>query len=345
MNTALFGPQNKTGLLLQLHTPEPYTLIDTTGEAARAFANRATITKSLYFDPSDTARPVGLNVLDRIADPVQTAEQITEYFFQLFPAGANTLTRENTQFLLDNSLRLLLAQDSPQTLLSVLKLLSDTSFRQDVLNGFMNPDPVVLDNWRTIEALDGKTKQALFFSLRTKLGRVLNDPLVRNIVGQPYNTFPEGVNIIANLDRAKIGNLRAKFLGGLLMARSTGHVVITDYGFFGLPIPLEQNRFTIGLNFLDELTPQLRQAVLNIPEKYVFNTNRKDAEALSFYVDAPNPSSLMGNATTYRYIDGRDYRPDPPPSLKRLTPLKKRTRACHTAARAQVERDIKRFLE
>jgi hypothetical protein len=343
MNHALFGPQNKTAQLQQLHDGQPLTLIDTTGEVARAFANRTQVNRTLYFNPSMTARPVGLNVLDSHLDHPQLAEQITDLLFHLFPSGSNTLTRENTQFLLDNSLRLLLIQDGPQTLLSVLKLLYDTDFRDECLL-HKKLDTVVLDNWKAILDPDNKPK-ALFFSLRTKLGKVLGDPIIRNIVGQPYSTFPENITIIANLDRSKIGNARAKFLGGLLIARSTGHVVITDYGFFCLPIPLEQDRFTIGVNFLDELPLTLRQSVLNIPDKYVFNTNRKDAEALSFYVDAPNPSSLMGQSNSYRWTDGKNYEPDTLPSLNHLKPLKKRTRACHTADRLQVERDIKNYLE
>jgi hypothetical protein len=339
MNSLLIGPQNKTDLLLQLPMPETFTLIDTAGETAVAFANRATISKTLYFDPSDTNYPVGLNVFDGIIDHQQFTEQLTDYLFHLFPAGTNTLTRENAQFLLENCIRVLLC-NPPQTLLSVLKLLSDTNFREDCLSHCK--DPVVMSNWGAIHALEKKMQDGLFFSLTTKLGKLLNDPVLRNIVGQPYNTFGD-VIIIANLDRSKICNMRAKFLGGLLIARSTGHVVITDYGFFNMPIPLEQNRFTLGVNFLDDLT--LRQSVLGIENKYVFKTNKKDAEELAFYVGVQNPAMLMDlDPDDYRTKTGR-YFAEPQPSLKRLKPLKKRTRACHTRPRLQVERDIKEYLE
>lgn len=345
MNSLLIGPQNKTDLLLQNHSGQPLTLIDTTGEVAREFARRADVNSTLYFDARDTARPVGLNVLESDLDPVQLAEQITDLIFLLFPSGSNTLTRENTQFLLDNSLRLLLAQKRPQTLLSVLKLISDTSFREQCLLAVK--DPVVLSNWHAILALEKKAQDALYFSLRTKLGKVLSDPLVRNIVGQPYNTFgPEITTIIANLDRSKIGNARAKFLGGLLIARSTGHVVITDYGFFALPIPLEQNRFTLGLNFLEELPPALRQPVLAIDDKFVFATHEKDAELLKRYVGVPNAHNIMDmDPGEYRTpYHGHTQEPEAPPSLNRLKPLKTKTRACHTAPRDKVEKEIACYL-
>src|SRR5260370_16112945 len=150
MNALLIGTQNNTELLVQLHDGEHLTLIDTTGEVARAFANRARITETLYLDPSDAQHPVGLNVFDGALDHQQFTEQITDYIFHLFPAGTNTLTRENAQFLLDNCIRVLLLQDGPQTLLSVLKLLSVSSFRDDCLESYeknRKADPVVLSNW------------------------------------------------------------------------------------------------------------------------------------------------------------------------------------------------------
>lgn len=337
MNALLIGPQNKTDLFLQFDGD----IIDTTGEVAVTFANRAPILKTLYFDPSDTNYPVGLNVFDGVADDQQFTEQFTDYLFHLFPAGTNTLTRENAQFLLENCIRILLT-NPPQTLLSVLKLLSDMTFREHCL--LMCKDPIVVSNWAAIHALEAKTQQALFFSLRTKLGKLLNDPVIRNIVGQPYNTFPQDIRIIANLDRSKIGNMRAKFLGGLLIARATGKVVIPDYGFFNMSVPFEQNRFTIGLNFLEELSPTVRQQVLSIEDKYVFKTNKKDAEELSFYVGVQNPAMLMDlDPDDYRTKAGK-YVMEGLPSLNRLKPLKRRTRACHTAPRAKVEREIKAYL-
>jgi hypothetical protein len=254
MNSLLIGPQNKTNLLLQL-LDQPITLIDTTGDTARAFANRAHISTTLYFDPLDTPHPVGLNVLDTDLDHVQVAEQITDLIFHLFPAGQSTLTRENTYFLLDNAIRLLLVQDGPQTLLSVLKLLSDTAFRKECLSA-TKIDTVVASNWEAILDLDAKTQNALYFSLRTKLGKVLSDPTVRNIVGQPYDTFGSNVTtIIANLDRSRIGNARARFLGGLLIARSTGHVVITDYGFLACRSRWSKTALRSGLTFWTTCLP------------------------------------------------------------------------------------------
>jgi hypothetical protein len=121
--------------------------------------------------------------------------------------------------------------------------------------------------------------------------------------------------------------------------------VVNDYAFFSAPLPLPQNRFTVAVNFLDELPQKLRNDVLGIDQKFVFKTHKKDADELSFHVRLMNPRVLVDlDPNEVRTAQGLIY-PERPPSLKRLRPLKKRTRACHTRPRLQVERDITKYLE
>jgi hypothetical protein len=344
MNQLVSGFGDKPNLFLQFLAEEEHvTLIDTTGAVAPAFADRLhKVKNALYLDPSDINHPVGLNVFDGVPNHQLLTDQLTDYIYDLFPAGANTLTRENSSFLLENTIRVLLVQDGPQTLLSILKFLKSETFREACLTS-RKIDAVVAENWSTINDLDQKTRQAVFFSLQTKIGRLLMEPTVRNIVGQPYNTFGDDITVvIANLDREKIGNKAAKLLGGLLIARSQGQVVIPDYGFFDTPIPLEQNRFTLGVNFLDDS----RQNLLAIEDKYVFATHEDDAKILKRYVNVVEERNIMDMAyNQYRIVDSdRPFRTVETPSLKRLRALQKKTRACHTALRSEVERDIKRYL-
>jgi hypothetical protein len=84
--------------------------------------------------------------------------------------------------------------------------------------------------------------------------------------------------------------------------------------------------------------------VLGIEQKFVFKTHKKDAEELSFYVGLLNPRMLVDlSPEEVRTAQGLYY-PERPPSLKRLKLLKKRTRACHTRPRLQVERDIIQYF-
>jgi len=344
MNRLLIGSADKTNLLLQiLQNETSVTVIDPTGDLARAAANQlppALTQRALYFDPADMAHPIGLNILEKVPadDRHRVTEQLCAYFEAMWPSGWGA----QSNYVLANCLRLLL--DNNETLLGALKLLTDPAFSEQLL--LLCKDPVVAKNWEVINSWDHKQRQAALAPLLNKLGTLLMSPMIRNIVGQTHTTFSDTTSvIIANLDRAKLGDITARLLGGLLITRSTGHVVVNDYGFFSAPLPLPQNRFTLSVNFLDELPKKLRNDVLGIEQKFVFKTHKKDADELSFHVGVMNPRVLLdldpGEVRTAR---GLLY-PERPPSLKRLKPLKKRTRACHTRPRLQVERDIKRYLD
>lgn len=343
MNRLLIGAADKTDLLLQIIQNETaVTVVDPRGALAIAAANQlpARLTqRALYFDPTDMAHPLGLNVLENVPpdDQQRLTEQLCSYFEAMWPNGWGA----QSNYLLANCLRLLL--DNRETLLGILKLLTEPSFAEKCL--LQCKDPVVLKNWQVINSWDKRQRAAALAPLQNKIGTLLLSPMIRNIVGQPHTTFAKVAIIFANLDRAKLGDLTARLLGGLLIARSQGHVVVNDYGFFAAPVPLPQERFTLALNFLDELPLQLKQTVLGIEDKTVFKTNKHDAEELAFYVGALNPRKLteLDPWEAVNTFEG-DIEPARPPSLKRLKPLKKRTRACHTRPRLQVERDIKRYL-
>jgi len=342
MNRLIVGLPDKTNLLLQLlNFPEGVTVIDPTGDFAKAAANilpKALTENAIYFDATDINHPIGLNILRDVPpdNRQRLTEQICGYFDAMFAEGPTTLARANSNYYLANCLRLLL--DNNETLLGVFSLLTDTSFSSTL----KCTDPVVAKFWDTVRRWDNKQRQTNFASLLSKIGLLLMSPTIRNIVGQPQTTFTAPI-VIANLDRATLGDTTARLLGGLLIARSTGHVVINDYGFFRSPIPFSENRFTVTLNFLDE-APDLKQQVLGIEDKFVFATTKRDAEELSFYLGVPNPRKLIELDQYTGYGLRGEFKPERPPSLKRLKALKKRTKACHTRPRAQVERAILRTL-
>ncbi|TYL86308.1 hypothetical protein [Bradyrhizobium cytisi] len=343
MNRLLIGSADKTNLLLQLLQNETtVTVIDPTGELARAAANRlppALTQRALYFDPADMARPVGLNVLEKVStdDRHRVTEQLCAYFEAMWPNGWGA----QSNYILANCLRLLL--DSNETLLGTIKLLTDPTFSEQLLRRCR--DPIVRANWNVINSWDQRQRQAALAPLQNKLGTLLMSPMIRNIVGQTRTTFSNKTTvIIANLDRAKLGDITARLLGGLLITRSTGHVIINDYGFFSAPLPLPERRFTIAVNFLDELSLRLRNDVLGIEQKFVFKTHKKDADELSFHVRLMNPRVLVDlDPGEVRTAAGFLY-PERPPSLNRLKALKRRTKACHTRTRLKVERDIQKFM-
>jgi hypothetical protein len=219
MNTALIGASDKTNLQLELlhnDLPDGLILLDFDGSLAEAFANSIPVSETervVYLDPSDIQHPFGLNVLEMNFDV-------------LFPAGKTTLTADYAETILETTLHVL--QNVPDaTLLYVFKFLSDTSFRQNCLSRCT--DPVVLDYWAAIET-DPKQYQGAIALLHSRMTKLLRPTLIRNIVGQVENTFRFDGVVIANLDRSKVGDRAATFLGHLLLTRATGKVYINNLG-------------------------------------------------------------------------------------------------------------------
>lgn len=324
-----------------------FVLIDPTGKLAEATADRAPVQNTFYLDPSDIGHPPGFNVFASVPedDRHKVAQDIRDFIDALYPQGANTLTRARSSYLLLNSLRLLL--DNPgSTFLSVSRLLTDIPYRTKYLGH--STDQLILEFWNVeFASWDKKDRQAAALDVQTKLGELLSSPIIRNIVGQRHSTFTldrENI-VIANLDRAKLGDQTAFLLGSLLISRSKGTVYINDLGFFAsdrLAALLQQDRFTVACQYLQELHVKLQQAALSIENKTVFKTTREDAERLAFYVGVANPGSLIDLDPQQARILSGVIEPAAPPSGKRLRPVQRRSRACFTRPRRKVEKEIKR---
>jgi hypothetical protein len=351
MSRLLIGASDKTNLLLHFAAsdfPRGLLLVDPDGSVAEATANavpKPLLQNVFYLDPSDLNHPFGLNILDHIPpDERHTlTENICAYFEAMWPNGWGA----QSNFILANCLRILL--DTPgSTLLGVLKLLTDEGYQKKCLA--YCTDPVVVANWKVICRWDSRQYQAALAPLQNKIGTLLMSPTLRNIFGQQHSTFSLAQNkiIIANLCRAKIGDLTAFLLGSLLVSRSAGPVYINGLGFFSsdrLAGQSTRTDFTVAVDFLDELAPKLRQAVVQFREKYVFQTNREDAEKLAFYVGVANPSLLVDlSPAEYKALAGEPTIPPAPAFRQQLKGIKKRSQACHTRPRVAVEGRIRDFL-
>jgi hypothetical protein len=157
-------------------------------------------------------------------------------------------------------------------------MLTDKTYRAKIISNC--DDIIVKQSWTLINNLDPKQAELAFATLVSKIGTLLMSPTIRNIVGQPHSTFSltQGKVVIANLDRAKLGDYTAKLLGALLIARSSGQVYINDIGFFAsdyLASLLQQDRFAVSLSYLAEArrSPLFTDALLSIQEKVILRTH------------------------------------------------------------------------
>jgi hypothetical protein len=350
VNKLFIGSADKTNFLLQFLARDiaaGVTLIDPTGHLARTATGIIPVRyteRIVYFDPSDMAHPAGLNVLEAVpSDRRQPlTENICAYFEAMWPNGWGA----QSNYILANCIRILL--DTPHsTLLGVLKLLTEKSYRTQCIANCS--DPVVLKNWQVINGWDTRQSQAAIAPLLNKIGTLLMSPAIRNIVGQVRSTFSwtKKPIIIANLDRSEIGDLTARLVGGLLIARSAGHVYVNDFPFFAsdhFVSLFPQERFSVSLSYLDEVSTKLQQSLLAIEDKIVLRTSPSDAERLMFYLGIMNPRRLTELGLDEARTPSGDITAEPVTFHPRLIAIRKRSRARHTRPRKAVEVKIASYF-
>lgn len=163
-----------------------------------------------------------------------------------FPEGATTLTRKNATFELFTALL-----DKPISLETLIP---------------EGDDPALRD-------------------ARQKIERLLMSPVLNKVLGGTVHLDMSG-NVIAVLDRKKIGDFDAFFLAHVLISKFDGLVIIPDFGFYGrdyLEYLAREERLICGVRALDELSQKLRQAVLLFPDKVARHCTADDAEVLASY--------------------------------------------------------------
>ena len=322
-----------------------FLLIDTRGTLAEEVADRAPVERTCYLDTADTARPFGLSVLDGVLkdDRHRVAKDVCAFFDVIFPEGPTTLSRARSNYLLLNSLLLLMEGFAPN-ILSIPKLLSDSDYRTKCLRHCT--DPVVRNFW---EAEFPEWEDDDILPLRSKLGELFASSLIRNIIGQTRSTFSlsSGRITIANLDRSKLGDATAFLLGSLLLSRSQGATYISDLAFFAsdhLAGMLAQDRFTLSLDYLDALPVKLRSAVLAIPDKTAFKCAPADADRIYFDLNIQNPTILTDLLPHEAQTKRGTIEPSAPANAARLGANRRHSRALFTRPREKVERKVSRFF-
>jgi hypothetical protein len=116
---------------------------------------------------------------------------------------------------------------------------------------------------------------------------VLFSPVLKDVLCRPTNFSFKG-SLIARINRAELGDQDALILALLLIGQFKGQIVVPDFGFYGRPLHLSlirQGRLTCGVNYLAELEPKLRQAVLLIKDKVGQHCSADDAGILASYTN------------------------------------------------------------
>jgi len=182
----------------------------------------------IYFNPADTERPMGLNLLQYDPNyPEQKSFLVNEMiniFDKLYDLG-KTGGPMFEQYMRNACLLIMDHPESGSTLMEVPKVLSDTEFRRFKLSKCKNQ--VVKDFWiKQAEKAGGEASlENVVPYVASKLTPFVSNDILRPIIGQQKSAFDmrkimdEKKILLVNLSKGKIGEKNAYLLGLVLVGR------------------------------------------------------------------------------------------------------------------------------
>ncbi len=201
-----------------------YSIIDPHGDFAvenMRFIPGSRLEDVVYFNPADTAFPLGFNPLE-VTNPNQKTNISSEVIGVLKRMFGESWG-PRLEYILRYTILALL--DRPTTtMLDITRMLTDKKFREETL-GFCQ-DAVVMNFWKVeFASWNDKFVAEAISPVLNKVGAFTANPIIRNIIGQPKSTFDirqimdEGKILIVNLSKGLIGEDNAAILGAFLVTK------------------------------------------------------------------------------------------------------------------------------
>ncbi|MBI4262588.1 type IV secretion system DNA-binding domain-containing protein [Candidatus Uhrbacteria bacterium] len=179
----------------------------------------------IYFDPSDAERPMGLNMLE--AETEQEKDFATQEMIAIFYKLVTDPSMIGPMFehYMRNAMLTLMADPkNGNTIVEIPRILTDKEFQRHQLRAV--DDPIIRAFWeKELPQTSGQTKGEMLPYLVSKIGRFIENQLMRNIIGQPKSGFnfrqimDEKKILIANLAKGKIGEMNSNLLGLILVSK------------------------------------------------------------------------------------------------------------------------------
>jgi len=179
----------------------------------------------IYFDPSCTERPMGLNLLEAKTEDqkhfVTTA--IINLMYKLYDPQRTGIIGPRFEHAVRNVM-LTVMSDEGATLVEVMRCLQDPKYVQELLPKVQ--DPIVRRYWtdQIAQTADFHKSEVLDYIV-SKFGRFVTNKTMRNIIGQSKSAFDfrkvmdEGKILLVNLSKGKLGEENSSFLGLVLIPK------------------------------------------------------------------------------------------------------------------------------
>ena len=264
----------------------------------------------VLFEPFDLDRPMGLNMLE-YDSPEQkdfAVQEMISIFYKLFPPEIIGPMFEH--YMRNAMLALMADKENPGTLVEIPKMFTDPVFLQERLAKVT--DPVVKQFWvREWAQTTGNTRSDMLGYVVSKVGRFIENEMMRNIIGQSHSGFDlskimdDGKIFLANLSKGQTGEVNSSLLGLILVSkiqmaamkrarlkeaeRKDFYLYVDEFQNFTTDsistILSEARKYKLNLiiahQYIPQLTEQIRDSVFgNVGTIGSFRVGAEDAEFL-----------------------------------------------------------------
>ncbi|HLD20833.1 MAG TPA: type IV secretory system conjugative DNA transfer family protein [Patescibacteria group bacterium] len=178
----------------------------------------------IVFNPSDMERPMGLNMLEAPNESMKdfAVQEMISVFYKLFPPEmiGPMFEHQMRNFMLT----LMSDPENPGTIAEIPRMVTDKKF-QDMWRAKLK-DPVVRSFWEDeIDNTSDYHKSEMMGYLVSKVGRFVENEMMRNIIGQSKSSFnvrevmDQKKILLVNLSKGKTGDVNAELLGLVIVSK------------------------------------------------------------------------------------------------------------------------------
>ncbi len=179
----------------------------------------------IYFDPSQTERPMGFNVMECEREDQKdfVTSSIINLMYKLYDPYKTGIVGPRFEHAIRNIMLTVMIEPGA-TFIEIVRCLTDQSYVQELLPKLK--DPMVKRYWtdQIAQTSDFHKSEVLDYIV-SKFGRFITNTMMRNIIGQSTSSFnfrtamDEGKILIINLAKGTIGEENSAFLGLVLIPK------------------------------------------------------------------------------------------------------------------------------
>jgi hypothetical protein len=178
----------------------------------------------IVFDPSDLERPLGINLLEVPNENMRdfAVQEMISVFYKLFPPEMIGPMFEHN---MRNFMLTLMADiKNPGTIAEIPRMVTDDAFQKQWRAKLT--DPVVKSFWEDeMDSTSDYHKSEMMGYLVSKVGRFVENEMMRNIIGQSKSSFDfrevmdKKKILLVNLSKGKTGDVNAELLGLVIVSK------------------------------------------------------------------------------------------------------------------------------